>query len=164
MTPKGHGNRRNSLPKSIENRAARSNRLRRSKMAPKRLPKRSQIEARRLQNRGPEPPKSRPEASKMAFFEDLSLKRVQTGRSLTSWVGKMANLAPTWRPRRLQDRGRNPKKSMLKKASFLASIFKGFGPRFGRVFGRFFQRKFVEKCKNAPLAQSLKIVIFPREN
>ena len=43
----------------------------------------------------------------------------------------------TWRPKTLQNRGRNPKKSMLKNNTFLASIFKGFGPRFGRVFGRF---------------------------
>ena len=50
----------------------------------------------------------------------------------------MANLAPSWRPKTLQNRGPNPKKSMLKKASFLASIFKGFGPCFGRVFDRFF--------------------------
>ena len=53
----------------------------------------------------------------------------------------MANLAPSWRPKRLQNRGRNLKKSMLKKASFLASIFKGFGRRFGRVFDRFFGPK-----------------------
>ena len=30
---------------------------------------------------------------------------------------------------------------MLKKASILASIFKGFGPGFGRVFDRFFEAK-----------------------
>ena len=30
---------------------------------------------------------------------------------------------------------------MLKNNVFLASIFKGFGPRFGRVFGRFFGPK-----------------------
>ena len=47
----------------------------------------------------------------------------------------------TWRPKSLQDRGRNPKKAMLKHNIFLASIFKGFGPRFGRAFGRFFEPK-----------------------
>ena len=76
----------------------------------------------------------------------------------------MANLAPSWRPKRLQNRGRNLKKSMLKNDAFLTSILKGFRLRFGRVFGRFFQRKFVEKCKNTLLAKTLKIVIFPREN
>ena len=50
----------------------------------------------------------------------------------------MTNLAPTWRPKRLQNGGRNPKKSMLKTDAFLAVIFEGFGPRFGGVFGRFF--------------------------
>ena len=46
-----------------------------------------------------------------------------------------ADLAPSWRPKTLQNRGRNPKKSMVENYIFLASIFKGFGPRFGRVFG-----------------------------
>ena len=35
----------------------------------------------------------------------------------------MANLAPTWRPKTLQNRGRNPKKSMLKNNTFSAWIF-----------------------------------------
>ena len=47
----------------------------------------------------------------------------------------------TWRPKRLPDRGQNPKKSMLKKASFSVSIFQGFQPPFGRVFGRIFWPK-----------------------
>ena len=53
----------------------------------------------------------------------------------------MVNLAPSWRPKRLQNRGQNLKKSMLKNNTFSASIFKGFGPRFGRVFGKFFGPK-----------------------
>ena len=53
----------------------------------------------------------------------------------------MANLAPTWRPKMLPNRGRKPKKSMLKNNTFFALIFEGFGPRFGRVFGRFFGAK-----------------------
>ena len=53
----------------------------------------------------------------------------------------MANLAPSWRPKRLQNRGQNPKKSMLKNNTFSASILEGFGPRFGRVLGRFFGTK-----------------------
>ena len=52
-----------------------------------------------------------------------------------------ANLAPTWRPKWLPNRGQKLKKSKLKNKLFLASIFKGFGPRFGRVFGRFFGPK-----------------------
>ena len=105
----------------------------------------SKIEAWSLQNRGPEPPKSRPGPSKI---EPGGSSRDNFGRhlisaslkeqSLISKFGFSANLAPSWRPKRLQNRGRNPKKSMLKKALFLASILKGFGPRFGEVFERFF--------------------------
>ena len=50
----------------------------------------------------------------------------------------MVNLAPSWRPKGLQNRGQNPKKSMLKTDAFLAAIFEGFGPCFGGVFGRVF--------------------------
>ena len=49
-------------------------------------------------------------------------------------------MEPTWfqvGAKTLQNRGRNPKKSMLKNNTFLTSIFKGFGRRFGLVFGRF---------------------------
>ena len=74
----------------------------------------------------------------------------------------MANLAPSWRPKRLENRGRNPKKSMLKNNTFFASFFERFGPRFGNVFGRFFQAKMHEKCKTMILAKTLKIVILPR--
>ena len=49
----------------------------------------------------------------------------------------------TWRPKTLQNRGQNPKKSMLKNDAFLASILEGFRPRFGEVFETFF---FSEKC------------------
>ena len=69
------------------------------------------------------------------------------GVRLHVWEAFWANLAPTWKPKRLQNRGRNLKKSMLKNNTFLASIFKGFGPRFGRVFGRFLG------CKTAPKAK-----------
>ena len=68
-----------------------------------------------------------------------------------------AELAPSWRPKTLQNRGRNPKKSMLKNNTFSASILEGFGRRFGRVFGRFFGSKMHENCKNAILAKTLKI-------
>ena len=63
------------------------------------------------------------------------------GSNTLGAASSAADLAPSWRPKTLQNRGRNAKKSMLKKASFLASIFKGFGPRFGMVFGRFFGAK-----------------------
>ena len=77
-------------------------------------------------------------------------------------------LNPTWLhlggPRSSKIEAEVFKKSMLKNTTIPASILTKFGRRFGRVFGRFFQRKFVEKCKNALLAKTLKIAIFPREN
>ena len=76
----------------------------------------------------------------------------------------MANLAPTWRPKRLPNRGQKPKKSKLKNKSFLASIFKGSRPRFGRVFGRFFGPKMHGNSKNTILAKTLKIVLPSRRN
>ena len=45
----------------------------------------------------------------------------------------MANLAPTWRPKRLQNRGQNLKKSMSKNNTFLTSIFSRFGVIFGKL-------------------------------
>ena len=59
----------------------------------------------------------------------------------------LANLAPSWGPKTLPNRGRNPKKSMLKNNTFSASIFIGFGPRFGRVFNRFFGPQMHAKSK-----------------
>ena len=58
-----------------------------------------------------------------------------------------ANLAPSWRPKRLQNRGPTPKKSMLKNNTFSASILKGFDSRFGKVFGRFFEAKMHAKSE-----------------
>ena len=52
---------------------------------------------------------------------------------------KMANLAPSWKPKTFQNRGRNPKKSMFKNNTFSASIFWGFRPRFARILGRVFE-------------------------
>ena len=54
-------------------------------------------------------------------------------------------MAPSWRSQTLQNRGRNPKKSMLKINTFSTSILEWFGARFGRVFGRFFAPKVHEK-------------------
>ena len=51
----------------------------------------------------------------------------------------MTNLAPAWRPKRLQNQGRDAKKSMLRNNAFLTSIFKAFSLRFGTIFGRFFE-------------------------
>ena len=51
----------------------------------------------------------------------------------------------TWKPKTFQNRSRKPKKSMLKNNTFLASIFKGFGPHFGMVFGRFSGPKMHQK-------------------
>ena len=63
------------------------------------------------------------------------------GSNTPGAASSAADLAPSWRPKTLQNRGRNPKKSMLKNNTFSASILEGFGPRFGRVFGRFFGPK-----------------------
>ena len=50
--------------------------------------------------------------------------------------GAAARSAADWRPKTFQNRGPNPKKSMLKNNTFLTSVLEGFGPCFGRVFGR----------------------------
>ena len=76
----------------------------------------------------------------------------------------MANLAPSWRPKTLQNRGRNPKKSMLKNDTFSTSIFKGFRPRFWRVFERFLKRKIDAFGKCAFFAKTWKISILLGEN
>ena len=118
----------------------------------------SKIEAWSLQNRGPEPPKSRPGGFKIearslqnragsspgvqdAIVQHFEGKTVKKGVRRHLWEGKMANMAPTWRPKRLQNQTQNPKKPMLENGTFSASIFAGFGRRLGRVFGRFFGSK-----------------------
>ena len=70
----------------------------------------------------------------------------------------LANLAPSWRPKTFQNRGRNPKKTMLKNDIFLTSIFKGFGRRFGLVFGRFFGIKMHSKSDSKKSAQQAKSI------
>ena len=47
----------------------------------------------------------------------------------------------TWRPKTLQNRGRNPKTSMLKNSTFSASIFEGFGPRLEGIWVGFSEEK-----------------------
>ena len=76
----------------------------------------------------------------------------------------MANLAPSWRPKTLPNRGQNLKKSMLKINTFSASIFEGFGPRFGRVLGWFLEGKMYEIRTNMLFAKTWKTLIFLREN
>ena len=76
----------------------------------------------------------------------------------------MANLAPSWRPKTLPNRGQNLKKSMLKIDTFSASIFEGFGLRFGRVFGWFLEGKMHENRTNTLFAKTWKTLIFHREN
>ena len=63
------------------------------------------------------------------------------GFNTSGAASSAADLAPSWKPKTLQNQGRNPKKSMLKNITFMASILEGFGPRFGVVFGRFFGPK-----------------------
>ena len=70
----------------------------------------------------------------------------------------LANLAPSWRPKTLQNRDRNPKKTMLKNDTFLTSIFKGFGRRFGLVFGRFFGVKMRSKSDSKKSARQAKSI------
>ena len=76
----------------------------------------------------------------------------------------MPNLAPTWRPKRLQNRGRNPEKSTSKKTRFLESILEGFGLHFGRIFWWFFEAnaELILNCESK--LRTLKIVIFLRKN
>ena len=59
------------------------------------------------------------------------------GSNTPGAASSAADLVPSWRPKRLQNRGPNVKKSMLKSMSFFTSIFSSLGPRFGRVLGRF---------------------------
>ena len=76
------------------------------------------------------------------------------GNRQSFFGAKIANLAPTWRPKRLQNRDPNPQKSMLKNSTCLASIFKGFGPRLGVVFGRFFGSKMYAKSEHLIFVRS----------
>ena len=64
----------------------------------------------------------------------------------------------TWRPKSFQNRDRNPKNSMLKSNTILASIFQGFGPPFGMVFDRFFGSKMHAKSDPKKSARQAKSV------
>ena len=61
----------------------------------------------------------------------------------------MANLAPSWRPKALPNRGQIFEKSILKIDMFPASIFEGSRPRFGMVFGMVLPSKTHAKSKRA---------------
>ena len=142
------------------------------------LPQAFQNRAWGLQNQVLRPLKWSPEASKIesegskiepgavqdGVFKEFELKKAQKEHSANTEIHLGTILAPIWRPKTLQNRGRNPKKSMLKNKPFLASIFQGFGPRFGRVLGWFFGPKMHENCENTNLPKTLKIVIVLREN
>jgi hypothetical protein len=93
----------------------------------------------------PDPPKSSLGASKIepgaiqdAIFNRHFICEGSKGQVQKFSEAKIANMAPTWRPKTFQNRGRNLEKLMLKNKLFLASIFQRFGPRFGMVFGSFF--------------------------
>ena len=99
--------------------------------------------------RGPDLPKSRPRPSKIEAWSLQNRARSPFGRLRTvggQWgdgrnaekYPKMRNLAPTWTPKRLQNRGPRPKKSTLKNSALSASVLQWFGCRFGKVLGRFF--------------------------
>ena len=76
----------------------------------------------------------------------------------------MANLAPSWRPKTLPDRSRNPRKSMSKNNMFSASIFKGFGFHFRTIFWWFFEEslELISNCESE--LRALKIAIFLGKN
>ena len=65
-----------------------------------------------------------------------------------------ADLAPSWRPKTLQNRGRKAKKSMLKNDAFLTSFLEGFRPRFEMVFEKFWKRKMNAFGENAFFAKT----------
>ena len=59
------------------------------------------------------------------------------GVRLHVWEAFWANLAPSWRPKRLQNRGQDAKKSMLKNSAFSRGILESLGYGFWEVFGWF---------------------------
>ena len=80
------------------------------------------------------------------------------GSNTPGAASSAADLAPSWRPKTLQNRGRNPNKTMLKNDTFLTSIFKGFGRRFGVVFGRFFGPQMRSKSDSKKSARQAKSI------
>ena len=79
---------------------------------------------------------------------DTCSQKTGFGRLLEApWEPKTAKLAPTWKPKALQNRCKNVKKSMSKNNMFLASFFWVLGPHFVRILGRFFEGKYVKFIK-----------------
>jgi hypothetical protein len=90
-------------------------------------PRPSKIEARGLRNPARSPPR--------CYFKKMFNLRGCKGATGNLVGGQKRNLAPNWRPKKLQNRDPNLKKSMLKSDAFSASIFKGFGLHFQRFLG-----------------------------
>ena len=93
--------------------------------APTPMPGGLKIEAWRLQNRSPEASKSRPGGSRIdpaapqdAILEDFELKKVTKGSPSSRKMRFGASLAPSLRPKSLQNRRQNLKKSMLDNKPF----------------------------------------------
>ena len=119
--------------------------------------------------------KSSPEASKLSqnssksplgtsFFWGGNLREVTSSQKDAPRSLQGLQTSPKTASKSHQNRGRNPKKSMLKNDSFLAWILDGFGPRFGRIFGWFFGPNMHENCKNTILAKTLKTSLPSRRN
>ena len=100
-------------------------------------------------NRGADLPKSRPRPSKIEAWKLQNQARSPLGRVRTvggQWgagrnaekYAKMRNLALRWKPKRLQNRGSNPKKATLRHSTCSASILQWLERSFGKVLGRFF--------------------------
>ena len=105
------------------------------------------------------PPKSSQEPSKTQFARDIDLKIFQGGGPHFESKHFHANLAPTWRPKRLQNWCQNTKKSMSKNKRFQTRFFHGFGLVL-EGFLKGFGAKNHPTCKNAVFSRSLKIVVF----
>ena len=84
-------------------------------------PERSQIEPRGLKNRGRGLQNRARSPPRRHFFNTSILRRLNK-IPFSDFFGFWANLAPSWRPKTLRNRGQNPKKSMLRNNTFLGSI------------------------------------------
>ena len=113
------------------------------------VPRPSQIEAREVigsQN----PMKKCPRSKRRSRAAKKSPRAAQEAPK----SAQEEHLGPSWRPKRVPNRGRKPKKAMLKNKPFLASIFEGFGRHFGRVFDGFFDAQKHTDCEKLNCVQS----------
>ena len=101
------------------------------------VPRPSQMEARDVPG-SPNLPQRTPRA----------LKRGPRAAQEAPKIAQEEHRAPTWRPKRVPNQGRKPKKAMLKNKPFSVSIFERFRHRFGRFFRRFFGTKSIPKAKS----------------